>query len=251
MTMASWYGTLSALLALYDGVPGRFLSQTVSNAKSIDRIRSCVVLMIAGLRISALQQPPTGFLPKPAAILLPPGTTPLSVLIRRPPTPHPYYPMPPTPPYPLPPSSRPGPTGPFQWHAPCQPHLPFRFPVHRLYRSRHSMYPPCPFRPSSVLQTSVGPGLLIPSAFCTPPAINYPPYPPSTWHTWRHVCGAPDHRYSLSYLRSSKRWRIDPPLPRGGSQSSLLLTPNAMLNKHLPYRWVQTPYGSCDVIVIF
>ena len=37
--------------------------------------------------------------------------------------------------------------------------------------------PPCPFRLSSVLQTSVGSGL-IPSAFYTPPALNYPPYPP-------------------------------------------------------------------------
>ena len=31
---------------------------------------------------------------------------------------------------------------------------------------------PCPYRPPSVLQTSVGPGLLIPSAFYTPPALN-------------------------------------------------------------------------------
>ena len=38
--------------------------------------------------------------------------------------------------------------------------------------------PLCPFCPSSVLQTSVDPGLLITSAFYTPPALNYPPYPP-------------------------------------------------------------------------
>ena len=50
---------------------------------------------------------------------------------------------------------------------PCQPHLPFRFPVHRLHWSRHSLSPPCPFRPSSIFQTSVGP-----SAFCTPHALN-------------------------------------------------------------------------------
>ena len=47
-------------------------------------VRACAVLLIAGLRVSALSQPPTGFLPKPVAILLPPGPTPLSVLIRRP-----------------------------------------------------------------------------------------------------------------------------------------------------------------------
>ena len=41
--------------------------------------------------------------------------------------------------------------------------------------------PPCPFRPLSVLQTSVSPGLLIPSAFSpqTPhPALNYSPLTP-------------------------------------------------------------------------
>ena len=32
--------------------------------------------------------------------------------------------------------------------------------------------PPCPFRQSSILQTSVSPGLLIPCAFYTPPALT-------------------------------------------------------------------------------
>ena len=30
---------------------------------------------------------------------------------------------------------------------------------------------------------------------------------------WRHVCGAPDRRYSLSYLRFSKRWGLTHLLP--------------------------------------
>ena len=69
---------------------------------------------------------------------------------------------------------------------PCQPHLPFRFPVHCLHWSRHSLSPPCPFHPPCVLQTSVGPGLLISSAFYTPPALNYPPPPPPP-HTHTHT----------------------------------------------------------------
>ena len=133
------------------------------------RIGSCAVLLIAGLRISALEQPPTGFLPKPVAILLPQALPPLSVLIRRPSPLLPYAPdslLPPSPP-----SSRPGPSEPFQWHS-LSTTLPFRFPVHRLHWSHHSLSPPCPFRPSSIIQTSVGPGLLIPSEFYTPHALN-------------------------------------------------------------------------------
>ena len=102
---------------------------------------------------------------------------PLSVLIRRPSPLLPYAPdslLPPTPfhtgPGLLDPSS----------DTPCQPHFPFRFPVHRLHWSRHSLSPPCPFHPSSVLQTSVGPGLLIPSAFYTPPPPPPPPCPQLT-----------------------------------------------------------------------
>ena len=40
------------------------------------RIGASAVLLIAGLQISTLSQPPTGFLPKPVAILLTPGPTP-------------------------------------------------------------------------------------------------------------------------------------------------------------------------------
>ena len=61
--------------------------------------------------------------------------------------------------------------------------LPFRFPVHRLHWSRHSLSPPCPFRPSSIRQTSVGPVLLIPSAFYTPLPSTTPPPPPPHTHT--------------------------------------------------------------------
>ena len=87
------------------------------------------------------------------------------------PSPLPYYSMLPPPSSPLSPL-HPGPSllDPSS-DTPCQPHLPFRFPVHRLHWSRHSLSSPCPFRPSYVLQTSVGPGLLIPSALYTPPAL--------------------------------------------------------------------------------
>ena len=95
------------------------------------------------------------------------------------PPPPPYYPMPLLPPPPFAPSSWPGPSGPFKCHS-LSTHLLFRFPVHRLYIhwSRHSLSLPCSFCPSSVLWTSVGQGPLIPSAFYTPPALNYPPPPP-------------------------------------------------------------------------
>ena len=95
------------------------------------------------------------------------------------PPPPPYYPMPLLPPPPFAPSSWPGPSGPFKCHS-LSTHLLFRFPVHRLYIhwSRHSLSLPCSFCPSSVLWTSVGQGPLIPSAFYSPPALNYPPPPP-------------------------------------------------------------------------
>ena len=66
---------------------------------------------------------------------------------------------------------------------PCQQHLPFRFPVHRLHWSCHSLSPLCPFRPSSILQTSVDPGLLITSAFYTPLPSTNPPTPLYLTHT--------------------------------------------------------------------
>ena len=79
--------------------------------------------------------------------------------------------------------------------------LPFRFLVHPLHWSGHSLSPPCPFRPSSILQTSVGPRLLIPPAFHTPPALNYPPTPlylthktpPTLTHWWFSTWGAQPH----------------------------------------------------------
>ena len=76
---------------------------------------------------------PPGSLSEPVSILLPPGPTPLSVLIRRPSPLLPYatdslLPLHPGPGL-LDPSSG----------TPCQPHLPFRFPVHRLHWSRHSL----------------------------------------------------------------------------------------------------------------
>ena len=71
---------------------------------------------------------------------------------------------------PFPPSSRPRPSGPFHFGSPS---TAYTGPC-------HSLSPPCLFRPSSVLQTSVDPGLLIPSAFYTPLPSTTPPLPPST-----------------------------------------------------------------------
>ena len=104
---------------------------------------ACPVLLIAGLRISALSQPPTSFLPKPVATLPPPPPPPpqpypTSVIIRRP---SPYYLMPSTPSSPLPPFI---PTRAL-WT------LPFWFPVHRLHWSLSFTVSPVPlpsvFRP--------------------------------------------------------------------------------------------------------
>ena len=63
--------------------------------------------------------------------------------------------------------------------------------------------PPCSFRPSSVPQTSVSPGLLIPSAFYTPlpttTSLPHPhPYlthktPPTLTHWWFSTWGAQSH----------------------------------------------------------
>ena len=86
--------------------------------------------------------------------------------------------MPRLPPPRFSPSSRPEPSGPFKRYSlsitpsvsvPCPPPtlvLSFTVPI-------------VPFHPSSVLQTSVDPGLLIPSAFYTPP----PPLPSTNPHT--------------------------------------------------------------------
>ena len=137
-----------------------------------------------------------GFFPKPVAILLPQALPPSfgskSV------APPPNYPMPPTPSSPLPPFI---PTRAL-WT------LPVTLPVNRTSISvlrppptlvQSFTVPPCPFRPSSIPQTSVGPGLLIPSAFYTPPALNYPrPHPlylthktpPTLIHWWFSTWGA-------------------------------------------------------------
>ena len=137
------------------------------------------MLLIAGLRISALSQPSTGFLPRPIAILLTPGPTPPhSVLICRPPPP----------PSTLPPYA-PSSLLPFPLFIPTRAFwtLPATTPVnHTLhFGSPSTAYtgsvihclPPCPFRPSSVLQTNVGTWLLIPSTF-------YPPPPPPRMLDW-------------------------------------------------------------------
>ena len=128
---------------------------------------------------------PTGFIPKPVATRpsrpAPPAQPP-SVLILPPPLPH-YPPPPPPPHYPMPPSSQPGPSGPFKWHSLSTTRSIFSIPHPPLIHTGPIIHclPPCPFRPSSVLQTSVGPGLLIPSVFYTPPPPCphlCPPYPP-------------------------------------------------------------------------
>ena len=60
-----------------------------------------------------------------------------------------------------------------------QPHILLLLPVCRLHWLRHSLcLPPCPFCASSIMQTSVGPVLLAPSACYIPPALIYPPPPP-------------------------------------------------------------------------
>ena len=61
-----------------------------------------------------------------------------------------------------------------------QPHILLLLPVCRLHWLRHSLcLPPCPFCASSILQTSVGPVLLAPSACFISPALIYPPpFPP-------------------------------------------------------------------------
>ena len=53
-----------------------------------------------------------------------------------------------------------------------QPHIPLPLPVYRLQWFSHSLcLPPRPFRPSSVLQTSVGLVLLAPTTCYIPPSL--------------------------------------------------------------------------------
>ena len=86
-------------------------------------------------------------------------------------SPPPYYPMPSTPSSPLPPFI----LARAFWTLPVT--LPVNHTSISVPRRPPTLVPsftvsPYPFRPSSILQTSVGPGLLIPSAFYTPPALN-------------------------------------------------------------------------------
>ena len=111
-----------------------------------------------------------------AALAQPPSdTTHVSVTKPLTPTLPPFWyessPLPPTtlcpllPPPPFPPSSWPGPSG------PCQQHLPFRFPVHRLHWSCHSL------SPYGLRMCAV---LLIAGLSTWPPASPYPEPTPRT-----------------------------------------------------------------------
>ena len=111
-------------------------------------------------------------------ILLPQALPPPppSVLIRRPP---PYYPMPSTPPYPLPPFSHPQALRALLMVSPVEYHFRFGFIAPAYTGPVFHCLPVSPFRPSSVLLTSVGSTFIIPFCFFnTPPALRYPPYPP-------------------------------------------------------------------------
>ena len=122
--------------------------------------------------LTALAQPPSDTthvsVTKPPTSALPPsGTNPV-------PLPPPTTLCPRLPPPPFPPSSRPGPSG------PCQENLPFRFPVHRLHWSCHSLSPIVPL-----------PSVIRPPDQCRPrtpynicllhsPCPHLTPLPPST-----------------------------------------------------------------------
>ena len=83
------------------------------------------------------------------------------------------------------------PPGPFQWHSlsttPCQPRLPFRFPVHRLHWSRHSLSlavplpsvirPPDQCRPRTPYPLRVLPPPPTPTPPPTPHPQPQPPHP--------------------------------------------------------------------------
>ena len=88
---------------------------------------------------------------------------PPSVLIRRP---SPYYPMPPTPTLPHPTSFSPRPSGPFPCMvSPVDHHFRSGF-ISLAYTGSFFHCPPLsPFRPSSVLLTSVGSAFIIPFCF--------------------------------------------------------------------------------------
>ena len=116
------------------------------------------MLLIAGLRISALSQPPTGFIPKPVIILLPQALPhPLSVLICRP---SPLLPYAPSSLLPLSPGLLDPSNG-----TPYQPHLSFWYPVHHLHWSHHSLSPTVP-----------PPSIICPPDQCKPQDSLSPPH---------------------------------------------------------------------------
>ena len=155
------------------------------------------MLLIAGLRISALSQPPTGFLPKPVAILLPQALPPPpSVLIRRP---SPLLPYAPDSLLPLPPLH---PDRAF-WT------LPVTLPVNHTFHFGspstaytgpviHCLPVPLPsvIRPPDQCR----PRTPYPFHILHPPAFNYPPpptplylthkTPPTLTHWWLSTWGA-------------------------------------------------------------
>ena len=66
---------------------------------------------------------------------------------------------------------------------PCQPHFPFRFPVHRLHWSRHSLSPPVPLPsvirpPDQCRPRTPYPLRILPPPPPPPPCPQLNPYPP-------------------------------------------------------------------------
>ena len=144
-------------------------------------ISVCTVLLIPGLRISALSQPPAGFLPKPVAIFLPPSPTPLSVLIRHPSLPTTLCPRLPPPPCPLHPG--PGLLDPSSG-TPFSPHLPLWLPDHCLHWSRLSLSPTVPLPSVIHPPDQCRPRVRYPLCVLHSPCPILPPYPPlpTTWY---------------------------------------------------------------------
>ena len=101
--------------------------------------------------------------------------------------------MPPTPSSPLPPSSRPGRSG------PCQQHLPFWFPVHRLHWSCHSLSPivplPSVIRPPDQCRPRNPYNICLLHSPCPPtPLYLTHTTPPTLTHWWFSTWGA-QHRH--------------------------------------------------------
>ena len=193
----------------------------------------------------------TSFPTNPVAILLPPG-----------PTPPPFgsnlsFPPPPPPPPPLLPYAPNSLLSPYPLlpaRAFCT--LPVALPVKHTFHfgSPSTAYtgpiihclPPCPFRPSSVLQTSVGPGLLIPTTFYTPLPSNYPPTPlylthkapPTLTHWWFStlvVVVVANPALGTSTCHGARDWFSEPCVKINGSASC------GKGGAHMPYR--SSPMG--------